>query len=85
MTMATFIIGSVIIIQTLKSDVKHLSNRFNRFETDITEEVSELRKVMLELARYQGKTSSLEQFIFQVNTRLDSFIQGQLVDAKGTP
>jgi hypothetical protein len=80
-TALTFVIGGAIFIQTIRADVNRIESRFFKFESNTEKDIAELRSVLLQLARQEGKIQTIERILHIQGERLDRFMQG-IIDAK---
>lgn len=74
-TILVFLVGGVVLINSLKKDVKFQSVRLAAIES----EMSELRKVVIELARQEERIQSMDQRLLAHGKRVDA--QGERITA----
>lgn len=77
----TFVVGGTVFVQAIRGDVNKIDGRLTKFEKQIEDEISELRGVVIQLAKQEGKINMLEHIIHQQGARLDRLMQG-IIDAK---
>jgi hypothetical protein len=70
LTIATFLIGGLSFAYTIRSDVKVTSVRL----TAVERELSDLRKVVVEIARQEERLNSMDSRMLAQGVRLDQIV-----------
>jgi len=73
LTIFAFLVGGLSFVYTIKGDVRLTGIRISNIE----EEMSELRKVVVTMARQEERISSMDQRLLSQGQRIDA--QGQRI------